>query len=104
MSSSILSEDALKHIEHMPFTISDIKVRLSRGQSNLKEFVYLSGDRVYACIDETLYVYSLRKISFPMFASYPLGDDCYQAEIVDNRLYLGSTFKFFVFEVTNSLT
>jgi hypothetical protein len=49
-----MSEDALDHIELMPFAKS--QVDLPKGV----DFILLSGDRVYTAIDSALYVYYVR--------------------------------------------
>jgi hypothetical protein len=65
--------------------------------------VHLWGDRLYTEADETLYVYSLGKItSLPV--PYPLNNKCYSALIIDNRLCLGGTCELLIFEVTPSLS
>ena len=65
--------------------------------------MYLSGDRLYTEVDETLYVYSVGDLTSPS-ATYPLGEKCFSALITDNRLYLGGDYKLHIFEVTPSLT
>jgi hypothetical protein len=81
-AAGFMSEDALKHIELMPFTRSQIELP---GHA---EFVLLSGDRVYAGLDKTLYVYSVRQLTHPV-ATYSLEDRCRSAIFVEKRLYLG---------------
>ena len=49
-----MSEDALDHIEKMPFTMS--KIDLTEDVN----FVILSEDRLYTAIGLALYVYSVR--------------------------------------------
>jgi hypothetical protein len=82
-----MSENALDHIELMPFAISEID--FTQGV----DFVLLSEDRVYTALAKTLYVYSVRELTHPV-ATYPLGDYCFSALIFDYRLYLGSPCKF----------
>jgi len=64
--------------------------------------VCLSGDRVYISVYKTLYVYPVSKPR-RRIGTYQLDDYIYSAEIIGNRLYLGSYSKLFIFEVTQSL-
>jgi hypothetical protein len=75
------------------------------SQTLLRDYVdclLLSGDKVYICIENTLYVYP---VSNPRrrICTYQLDDYIYSAEIIGNRLYLGSHCKLFIFEATHSL-
>ena len=59
-AASFYAEDALDHIQHLPFTISQIDIPYSAN------FVLLSGDRVYTAVDETIFVYSLGDLTHPV--------------------------------------
>ena len=60
----------------------------------------MSGGKVYASIDYTLYVYWERNLRYPI-ASYSLGKDGIIDGINDeNRLYLGGYKHMHVFEIT----
>ena len=96
-AASFYAEDALDHIQHLPFTISKIDIPLCA------DIVLLSGDRVYTVVDKTIFVYSMGDLTHPVF-SHPLDVFLFSAKFVDNRLYLGSECMLFVFEVTLSLT
>ena len=87
-------------INDLPCGISSIQ--FPEGTDYLY-FVYLNGDRLYAEVDETLYVYSVGDLTSPS-ATYPLGSGCVSGLITDNRLYLGGYYKLHIFEVTPSLT
>ena len=100
------AEDALDHIEDLPFTICQIELGAPKSyDDDLPLLVHLSGERVFACIIDTLYVYFISEPSLPI-ASYPLGEICTSAKIVENFLYLGSATREFllIFEVPTSLT
>jgi hypothetical protein len=47
-AATLMSEDALKHIELMPITSSQINL------PERVDFVFLKEDRVYAAVDRTL--------------------------------------------------
>ena len=64
--------------------------------------MFLSGDRLYAAAEETLYVYSVSDHKSPI-ATYELSDWCFSGIITDKHLYLSVNKKLYVFEVTNSL-
>lgn len=81
----------------MPFTVSQIVF------PNYVSFVLLRGDRLYIASGKTLYVYSARKLTQPI-AAYRLKREALSANLIDNRLYIGSTCKFIIFEMTQSLT
>ena len=49
-----MSEDAVDHIELMPFKMSKIDL------PGAVDFILLSGDRFYTLRDGTLFVYSVR--------------------------------------------
>jgi hypothetical protein len=91
------AEDALDHIEDLPFTISQIEFDAlsEEDDDDYPLFVHLSGERVFACIRDTLYVYSVSEPSLPI-AFYPLGDICTSAKIVENFLFLGLETREFV--------
>ena len=72
MAALSLSEDALNHLKDLPSTVSQIDLPES-GKSVC--FVYLSGDRLYTAVDETLYVYSMSDHTSTI-ATYQLGGDC----------------------------
>jgi hypothetical protein len=67
MAASFYAEDALDHIQHLPFTVSQI---ISPRKVN---FMLLSGDRVYSVLDDTLYVYSMIDLIHPI-ATYPINN------------------------------
>ena len=54
--------------------------------------MHLSGDKFYICIDKTLYVYPVAKPR-RRIGTYQLDDYIYSAEMIGNRLYLGSGSK-----------
>jgi len=84
-------EDAVNHIELMPYTISQIDVHCPWNEVDFPIFLHLSGDRVYTAYDKTLNVYSVRNLtdSIPAFS---LKERCYSAKIVENRLYLCTSY------------
>ena len=84
-----LSEDAIKHLQDLPSTVSQIDLSESRNQVF---YVYLSGDILYTAIDKILYVYSMN-VQISPIASYQLADYCYSGIITDNHLYLGGKDK-----------
>ena len=67
MAASFYADDTLDHIQHLPFTISQIDL------TSLAKFVLLSGERVYTAKDKTLYEYSVRELTHPI-ATYQLND------------------------------
>jgi hypothetical protein len=81
----------------MPFTVSQIVFH------DYESFVLLRGERLYIAVGKTLYVYSARKLTNPI-AAYRLKCEALSANLFDNRLYIGSTCKFIIFELTPSLT
>ena len=104
-AASYCAEDALDHIEDLPCTISQLDLVDNRYDPRYPLLVHLSGERVFACTNENLYVFSVREPKFPI-ASYRLGEVCCSAKIIENRLYLGWETRQFVqvFEVPTSLT
>jgi hypothetical protein len=75
------------------------------SQTELPDYVdcvVLSGEKVYICIDKTLYVYPVTKPR-RRICTYQLDDSIFSAEMIGNRLYLGSDGKLFIFEVSQSL-
>jgi hypothetical protein len=53
-AATFMSEDAVDHIELMPFKMSKIDL------PGAVDFILLSGDRFYTLRDGTLFVYSVR--------------------------------------------
>jgi hypothetical protein len=96
-------EDRVSHSlldrNHLPCTTSQIDLP---GNDHVV-FVYLSEDKLYTEVDNTLYVYSLSDPTSPS-ATFPLGQPCYSALITENCLYLGGAGKLRIFEVNPSLT
>ena len=74
----------MDHIELMPFTISQIDL------TGHVYFVLLRGDRLYTAAGMTLYVYSAKELTHPI-ATYLLDYSVRSANLVENRLYIGST-------------
>ena len=83
----------------MPATVSQINLpKNEHGCLSL----FLSGDRLYAAAEETLYVYTVSDHKSPI-ATYELSDWCFSGIITDNHLYLSVYKKLYVFEVTTSI-
>jgi hypothetical protein len=63
MAASYYGEDALDHIEDLPYTISQIELDAPRDEDDNVNplFVHLSGERIFTFIYDTLYVYSVRE-------------------------------------------
>jgi hypothetical protein len=67
MAASLYAEDALDHIQHLPFTVSQIDL------PDQADFVLLNGDRVYTAANFALFEYLVRELTHPI-ATYPLND------------------------------
>ena len=64
--------------------------------------MFLSGDRLYAAAEKTLYVFSVSDHKSPI-ATYELSDWCFSGIITDKHLYLSVYKKLYVFEETTSI-
>lgn len=97
-----MSEDALKHIEQFPCTISTVE--LQRGVGTVT-FMLLSGDRLFYQSGKLLCVYSVSEITSSL-ATYDLVDRCNSGLIADSRLFLdgGISNKIIVYEMQISLS
>jgi hypothetical protein len=75
---------SLSHHLEIPATVSQINLPMNkRGYQRL----FLSGDRLYAAAEKTLYVFSDSDHKSPI-ATYQLSSSCYSGIIADNHLYL----------------
>jgi hypothetical protein len=68
------------------------------------QLVFLSGERLYAVAEKTLYVYSVSDPTSPVFIYQTDVYRCYSGIIADNRFYLGGDKKVRVYEVTANFT
>ena len=82
----------------------EINGRTYKTSNHNVKFVYLSADRLYTTVNNTLYVYSVSEFTSPI-ATYSIDfgwigyiRSCFSAMIIDDCLYLGGVKNLQIFK------